>query len=171
MSDGGWNCMLLRSGNPKISSVHTTLSVLEGLDMYEKSNQSYRMKAVKTNIDSGIRCLLERKLIYVKGTNKPINTHVAGHHYPPRWKYDYLRVLEFLAKRQYPLSDKIKPALDHLKKKLRHGRLSRGSQISGIVHFKIEAETYGYFNTLRAYKILKVYDQSLYQKVMHMSHV
>jgi hypothetical protein len=168
MSDGGWNCMLLRSSHPKISSVHTTLSVLEGLDKYEGINHQYRMDDVKIAINSGIKCLLGRNLIYVKATNRPINQHIANHHYPPRWKYDYLRVLEFLAKRHYPLCDAMKPALEHLKGKLKHGRLSRGNQIAGRIHFKIETETYGYFNTLRAYKILKVYDLTLYQKIINM---
>lgn len=168
MSDGGWNCMMLRSKNPKISSVHTTLSVLEGLDLYELSNLEYRIEDIKNGIDTGIHCLLDRRLIYRKGKNIPINKHMADHHYPPRWKYDYLRVLEFLAKRKYPLCDEIKPALDLLRGKLKHGRLTKGSQIAGQIHFKLETEHYGYFNTLRAYKIFKEYDYPFYEELIHM---
>ncbi len=41
-----------------------------------------------------------------------------------------------------------------------HGPLVRsGSMHSGRIHFKLEEETYGRFNTLRMLKVLKVYDK------------
>lgn len=171
MSDGGWNCMLLRSGKPKISSVHTTLSILEAFDVYEKTNYNYRIEDIKKGLVTGVNCLLERRLIYKKTNDSFINKYVSDHHYPPRWKYDYLRVLEFLAKRQYPLCDELVPALNHLKTKLKHGRLGRGSLVPGAIHLKLEPETYGYFNTLRAYKVLKVYDESYYKDMIEMSDI
>lgn len=171
MVDGGWNCMKLRSGNPKISSVHTTLTVLEAFDMYESSGYKYRIEDIRKGIQSGIECLLERRLIYKKGTKVPINQHMVRHHYPARWKYDYLRVLEFLAKRHYPLCDEMMPAMVLLKSKLKHGRLTKGTQIAGQTHFRLETESYGYFNTLRAYKVLKEYEPLLYEQLIHMNEI
>ena len=42
LEDGGFNCRLNRSG-AKHSSLHTTISVLEGILEYKKNNYSYRI--------------------------------------------------------------------------------------------------------------------------------
>lgn len=98
MSDGGFNCAWFRKPYPKISSVHTTMNVLEGFSEYLKKDYTYRKEDVSNALKSGVNVLLERNLVYKKGTNIPIHKEMLNHHYPPRWKYDYLRVLEFLAK-------------------------------------------------------------------------
>jgi len=168
MLDGGWNCRWSKKDKAKISSVHTTLSILEGLDAYQHTHETYRQDQVQPAIDSGIQCLLDRKLLFKKGTLQALHKDMIHHHYPPRWKYDYLRVLEFLAQRKYPLNAYIEPSLKLLMNHLKHGRLTRGSQIPGKIHFRLEKGPYGRFNTLRAYKVLKHFRPKLFKELLYM---
>lgn len=169
MSDGAWNCRWNRQPKPKISSVHTTINVLEGLQEYIDNGYEYRIGEVEQAVECAINTLLNRKLIFKKGTNTPIHPSMVSHHYPFRWKYDYLRVLEFLARRKHPLDNQMKPAFDLLHRNMKHGRLTKGTTISGIVHFPIEYERFGRFNTLRAYIVLKEYAPSIFREIIELS--
>ena len=105
--------------------------------------------------------------IYITNLTKhtliPLHPSMAEHHYPPRWKYDYLRMLEFLAKERVPECEAISPALTLLESKMQRGKLTKGSMIPGKVHFPLEAGTYGRFNTLRAFIVWKFYRPALFQ--------
>ena len=157
MPDGAWNCVWNLPNKPKISSVHTTINVLEGLQVYVENGYRYRVNEVALAIENAIETLLSRQLIYKKGTCIPIHPNMASHHYPPRWKYDYLRILEFLARKKHPYHSDMQPALDVLSAHMKNGRLTRGTTISGRIHFPLETEKYGRFNTLRAYIVMKQY--------------
>lgn len=170
MNDGGFNCLWNHQKHPKISSVHTTINVLEGLADYINNGYLYRIEEVKDRLNMGINCLLDRELIFIKNTKTPIHPEMAKHHFPPRWKYDYLRVLEFLAKQNFPCNEKIEPTLSILINNLKKGKLTKGSQISGLIHFPLEKEKYGRFNTLRAYIVLKQYKPKLYNELIHQTY-
>lgn len=157
MSDGGWNCLWNHSSNPQISSVHTTINVLEGLYEYVASGYTYRIDDVSIAIQRAVRTLLSRQLVFVQGTHIPIHPSFLEHHFPPRWKYDYLRILEFLARIKYPYHPNMQPSLDVLMRHLKKGKLTKGTTISGRTHFTLENEKFGRFNTFRAYMILKQY--------------
>lgn len=167
MPDGAWNCMWKHTSHPKISSVHTTMNVLEGLAEYVRNGYRYRIDEVKATIERAVQTLLSRQLIFKKGTKEPIIPHFAQHHFPFRWKYDYLRVLEFLARIGYPYHKDMQPALDILNGHLRNGRLTKGTKISGLIHFPLEHERYGRFNTLRAYIVLKQYDPARLRDILN----
>lgn len=167
MPDGAWNCMWNHDSKPKISSVHTTINVLEGLQEYINQGYIYRIEEVKESVETAINTLLERNLIYKKGTQNLIHQSMAKHHYPPRWKYDYLRILEFLAKKSYPYGPEIKPAMEILLNSMKNGRLTKGTTIPGKIHFQLETEIYGRFNTLRAYIVLKRYSPIEYENIIN----
>jgi hypothetical protein len=167
MPDGAWNCLWNHQSKPRISSVHTTINVLEGLQEYVDNGYKYRIVEVKKAIDSAIKTLLERELIFKKGTNTPIHPSFVIHHFPSRWKYDYLRILEFLARKRQVFVPEMQPALDLLMENLKHGRLSKGTTISGRIHFPIEDERYGRFNTLRAYIVLKQYAPVKFNEIIN----
>lgn len=166
MSDGGWNCAWERQPIPKISSVHTTLSVLEGLSIYQKNGYTYRILEIKEAILRGIEVLLSRHLIFIKDTKNPIHPSMAKATYPPRWKYDYLRALEFLADIKYPDDLRMSEAIHILISQMKGPYMLKGSQISGLIHFPLETSTYGMFNTLRALKVLQAYRYPLYLKLI-----
>ncbi len=162
MPDGAWNCTWHRKPKPHISSVHTTVNVLEGLAEYLLQGYTYRAEEVKSAFHRGVQVLMARQLIYIKNTDTPIHPDMADHHYPARWKYDYLRVLELLARAKVPYQKEMEPALSVLKGHLKNGKLSKGKTLSGLTHFKLETETYGRFNTFRAYVVLKEYCPELF---------
>ncbi len=169
MSDGGWNCRYNHKPFPKISSVYTTINVLDGLRTYIEQGYKYRIDEVKKCFEQGVKVLLSRKLIYKKNTLIPIHEDMAKPHFPYRWKYDYLRVLELLAKVKYEYVADMKPAINILVDSMKNGKLLRGSKIPGRIHFDLEEETYGRFNTLRAYIVLKHFEPKLFEKFAHMS--
>lgn len=171
MPDGGWNCRYNHKPYPKISSVHTTINILNGLSTYLNQGYEYRIDEVKKCINESIESLLSRNLLYKKGTMIPIHHEMIKHHFPYRWKYDYLRVLELLAKMKYPYKDEIKPAINLLKHAMKDGKLTKGTKISGRTHFDLEEERFGRFNTLRAYIVLKHFEPKLYESYSKMDDI
>lgn len=163
-SDGGWNCAWDSGKKPKISSIHTTLSVLEGLSEYVKIGYTYRIDEVKTAIPKGIEVLLSRDLYKQKQDGLPIHESIISIHYPPRWKYDILRALEYLSDIKYPYDERMGDAIDIVVGKMKAGFMPKGDRISGLIHFKLEDERYSRFNTFRALKILNFYKHTLYHK-------
>lgn len=59
------------------------------------------------------------------------------------------------------------PVLNHLDQQLVRGKLTKGSQISGKIHFPLETEKFGRFNTLRAYIILRFYREKRYLELIN----
>lgn len=166
--DGGWNCTW-EFKHPKISSVHTTLSIIEGLHEYVINNYNYRIEEVKQKISDGIDCLLNRRIFLKKSLNEPIDKFMADVHYPPRWKYDVLKALEFFSNCNLPYDDRMKDAILHLKSLMIGPYLKKGIKIPGIIHFQLEDERFGRFNTLRALKVLKTYDKMTYETLINQS--
>lgn len=164
-NDGGWNC-LWETKNPNISSVHTTLSVLEGLSEFVLNGYTYRLNEVIQKISQGENCLLNRHIFYKSSLDQPIDSHMADVHYPPRWKYDFLKALEYFAHYQRNYDHRMDDAINHLKLMMNGPFLKKGKMISGLIHFKLENEKYGKFNTLRALKVLKRYDETYYKKII-----
>jgi hypothetical protein len=162
--DGGWNCTWDSGKNPKISSIHTTLSVLEGLSEYQKNGYTYRIEEVLKQIPEGIECLLKRELFKNMKTGEAIHQSIIDIHYPPRWKYDILRVLEYLVSIKYPYDPRMEDAINLVIKKSKNGYMPKGSQISGLIHFQLEKERFSRFNTIRALKVIQFYKPDLYRK-------
>ena len=162
--DGGWNCSWDSGKNPKISSVHTTLSVLEGLSEYVKNGYTYRIEDIKKVIKEGIECLLNRDLFKNKKTGEAIHPSMVDIHYPPRWKYDILKALEYLQSIEYPYDERIEDAIQLLIQKSKNGLMPKGSQIPGLIHFQLENERISRFNTIRLLKIIKFYKPTLYKE-------
>lgn len=169
MPDGAWNCLWNHPSKPKIGSVHTTINVLEGLLAYDLGGYPYRNEDVKSAIEHAISALLNRQLVFKMNQEEAIHPDLLKHHYPPRWKYDYLRVLVFLARKKHPYHPKMEPALQLLIHHLKKGRLSKGTTLSGRIHFPLESSYEGRFNTLRAYEVLKVYRPERYQACLNQS--
>lgn len=164
--DGGWNCEWERKPAPKISSVHTTLSVLEGLRDYEMNGYQYRIDEVKIAMLNGIECLLKRHLYKAHDTQEPIHHAMIKPSYPPRWKYDILKALEFLASVSYPDDLRLTSAINLLVKQMHGPLMLKGSQIPGKIHFPLEEGSYGRFNTLRMLKVLKHFRLPLYERII-----
>ena len=166
MLDGGWNCEWDRKVTSKTSSVHTTLSMLEAIRDYLDNGYTYKHAELEKAMQAGIEVLLERELFKSFKDGSPLFNGILSPTYPPRWKYHTLRALEFLASINYPFDPRMIEALDDLKKHMKGPLTRRGSQHSGLIHFKLEEETYGRFNTLRMLKVLKVYERDYYNQLL-----
>ena len=166
LPDGGWNCRLEGGVEPAVSSVHTTINVLEGLVGYAERGYQHRLHDVNTAIDQGIETLLRRELIYKKNTKEPIHPFMTRAHYPPRWKHDYVRGLCLLTRRKHPYDVRIEDALKRLMAQMRKGRMLKGETISGRIAFPLETERFGRINTLRALEVLKHYDPHAYHQAL-----
>lgn len=154
MDDGGWNCR--RWEGATHSSVHTTISALEGLRHYEV-HRGRKLRAVSAAQHRGREFLLEHRLFRSHRTGeviKPVFTRFA---FPPRWHYDILRALDYFqavnAERDHRLSDAIEVVLSTRRD---DGRWDLQQVYKGKTYFELERlGTPSRWNTLRALRVLK----------------
>lgn len=72
ITDGGFNCRSNRSG-ARHSSMHSTISVMEGLSEYYKQGYSYKLEAVRRMISACADFLLMHRLYKSDRTGKVIH--------------------------------------------------------------------------------------------------
>lgn len=156
MNDGGFNCRLSRSGAIH-SSMHSTISVLEGLLEFQKMGYNYRKNEILQAQKSSVEFILQHKLFLSDHTGQIINKDFLKLAYPCRWKYDILRCLDFFQSAGINWDDRMKPAIDILlSKKNKNGTWNLPSAHAGQVHFQMEkAGTPSRWNTLRALRVIK----------------
>ncbi len=94
MKDGGFNCQSTRKGSMH-SSLHTTLSVLEGFFEFRRNNYSYRIDEIIKVENESIEFILQHKLYKSDKNGEIINSNFTRMPYPSRWKYDILRCLDY----------------------------------------------------------------------------
>jgi Prenyltransferase and squalene oxidase repeat len=82
MPDGGWNCR--RDLGATHSSVHTTISVLEGLRLYE-TQRGHKLQAMRAAQRRGREFLLMHRLFRSDRTGAIINPEFTRFAFPPRW--------------------------------------------------------------------------------------
>ena len=162
MPDGGFNCRLNRSG-ARHSSMHTTISVLEGISSYLSQGYRYRSDDLKLCRDRSIEFLLMHRLFRSDHTGDIINKEFLKLRFPYRWKYDILRALDYFALAKVPWDNRMKEALDYiLSKENKDGTFKVQAHHPGKVHFIMEkAGKPSRWNTLRVYRVLKNYSSYL----------
>lgn len=159
MPDGGFNCRSNRSGAVH-SSLHTTLSVLEGITEYEKNGYKYRLDELKKAKLASIEFILLHQLFISDRTGEIIHRDFLKLSYPCRWRYDILRALDYFQYSKTTYDHRMRPAIDVLLKK-RNKDLTWNVQAKhpGEVHFDMEkAGQPSRWNTLRALRVLKHFE-------------
>lgn len=156
MPDGGFNCRTTRSG-AKHSSLHTTISVLEGLASFQKSGYTYRKEEIGGAKKSSIEFILLHQLFLSDHTHQIIHKDFLKFTYPCRWKYDILRALDFFQDDGIAWDSRMEAAIGILKSKRNHeGTWNMQAAHAGQVHFTMEkAGKPSRWNTLRALRVLK----------------
>ncbi len=159
MPDGGFNCRSTRSGATH-SSLHSTISVLEGLATFQKANYSYRIQDIAHARKSAEEFILMHRLFLSDRTGKIIHQDFLKLPYPSRWKYDILRALDYFQYAQVNWDDRMQPAIDILlQKRNRNMTWNVQAKHPGKVHFEMEkAGKPSRWNTLRALRVLKHFD-------------
>src|SRR5262249_22251907 len=158
MPDGGWNCARPRGATH--SSVHTTISALEGLRFYEL-NRKQRVKAVREAQRRGREFLLAHRLFRSHRTGEVIKPLFIRFAFPPRWHYDILRALDYFQVVDAPRDPRLVDAIDVvLKSEQKDGRWSLQYVHAGKTYFELERRGgASRWNTLRALRVLKWWDR------------
>lgn len=154
--DGGFNCRFNRKG-ARHSSLHSTLSVIEGIREYSKHGYGYRLDELKKKEAESREFILVHKLFRSHRTGDIIDKRMLMLSYPSRWRYDILRALDYFQYAGVDFDNRMGDALDVLIKKRRRDRTwPLQARHAGKTHF--EMETVGRssrWNTLRALRVLK----------------
>ena len=107
LADGGWNCEAER-GSVR-SSFHTTICVLEGLLAFEQALGGD--SAVTDARRRGEAYLLERRLLRKLSTGEIIEPTWTRFAFPPLWRYDVLRALDYLRAAGVPPDGRVEEAV------------------------------------------------------------
>ncbi|MCW5717038.1 MAG: hypothetical protein KIS68_04305 [Bauldia sp.] len=152
--DGGWNCDYWRGSS--VSSLHTTLRVLEGLLAYRRTGRGHDAGRMELAIASGVEFMLEHHLFRSRRTGAVIDPRFLRLTYPPRWRFDILGALDFLQQAAWPADPRIGEALLVIQRKRRRdGRWAAAAPHPGAVHFHMEkAGEPSRWNTLRSLRVL-----------------
>lgn len=156
-SDGGFNCR--RGPDVRHASMHTTLSVLEGITSYEQAGHHYRLAELRSARDASVEFLLRHRLFRSERNGAVIRPEFLRLHQPTRWHYDILRCLDALADAQVPFDRRMQEAIDVLKqRRLADGRWPVNRGYPGQTHLPPPRPgTADRWVTLRALRVLQAY--------------
>ena len=158
MSDGGWNCW--RPDGAMHSSVHSTISVMEGLRLYElhggrKSQEAHAAQR------RGREFLLIHRLFRSDRTGEIIKPIFLRFSFPPRWHYDILRALDYFQSINAPGDERLGEAIEIVRsRQAEDGRWPLQNNHKGRTHFELEQlGAPSRWNTLRALRVLQWWEQ------------
>ena len=164
--DGAWNCYY-NYREYKTSSLHTSINLLEGLALYVQRGYKYRLSEIKEVIKTANEFILKKKLIRSRRTGDIIHQDFTEVHFPVRWKYDYLRALEYFASVNHPYDDRMDEGLQLIRTQFTKKQvMPKGKSYAGKIHFKMDLDDYKRMNTLRALKVLKLYDKEFFESII-----
>ena len=160
MMDGGFNCNSNGIGAVH-SSMHTTISVLEGILEYARNGYQYRLDELQAAAEQSREFLLQHRLYLSDRTGEVIDKKWLMLSYPSRWKYDILRALDYFQSAGIKYDPRMQDALDVLLSKRRKDYTwPVQAKHPGQTHFDME-NTGGpsRWNTLRALRVFKLYQR------------
>lgn len=154
MPDGGWNCR--RPYGATHSSVHTTISVLEGLRFYEL-HCGRKVRPIRAAQRRGREFLLVHRLFRSQRSGDIIKPIFLRFSFPPRWHYDILRALDYFQAVNAPRDQRLGEAIDIVRSTQREdGRWTLQNRYRGKTYFELERlGAPSRWNTLRALRVLK----------------
>ena len=158
MDDGGFNCQKNRNG-ARHSSLHSTLSVLEGILEYSRNGYRYRFKELEKAASASREFILQHRFYKSDKTGGIIRKDLLRLSFPPRWKYNILRALDYFRLADAPWDDRMGDAMDVLIAKRRpDGRWPLQAAHPGQIHFSMERPRGpSRWNTLTALRVLRAY--------------
>ena len=159
MPDGGFNCNYNQKGAVH-SSLHSTISILEGIQEYAANGYQYRRIELDRIAAEAREFILQHRLYLSDRTGEIIDKRFLMFSYPSRWFYDILRALDYFQAAKVAYDPRMQPALDVLKKKQRaDGTWPVQAKHPGQVHFDMEQTgAPSRWNTLRALRVLKHFE-------------
>ncbi len=160
LPDGGFNCQLNRSG-AKHSSLHSTISVLEGFCEYRLQGYQYRIDEIIKAEQLAQEFILIHRLYKSDKTGGIIHPRFLRMPYPSRWYYDILRAMDYFAHAGAAYDERMQDAIDVIiSKQTKEGKWKVNGGYAGQVHFHMEkAGQVSRWNTLRAMRVLRLFDR------------
>ncbi len=158
MADGGFNCQSNRKGALH-SSLHSTISVAEGILEYARNGFTCRLKELQ-HAEQGCReFMLQHHLFKSDKTGEIIDKRMTRLSYPSRWRYDILRALDYFRSADVDYDPRMEAAIEVLlKKRRKDGCWTTQEKHVGQTHFDMEeGGAASRWNTLRALRVLKYY--------------
>jgi hypothetical protein len=153
LPDGGWNCEV--ENGATVSSLETTLNVLEGLLEHERATiESTEVAAARQR---GEAYLLERRLFRRKSNGNVIDPTWLGFSFPTWYHYDVLRALDYLRDAGVEPDERAAEAIGAVEEKRDpEGRWPLENVHEGQVHVRLEdgEGKPSRWNTLRAMRVL-----------------
>ena len=156
MDDGGFNCFSNRKG-ARHSSLHTTLSVIEGILEYRKNKYTYRLIELLKAEKESREFILEHRLFKSDKTGEIIDKKMLTLSYPSRWRYDILRALDYFQSADVDFDSRLDDSLEILLNKRKKDKTwNLQANHPGQVHFNMEKTgNPSRWNTLRALRVLR----------------
>ena len=159
MDDGGFNCYSNRKRGAVHSSMHSTISVLEGISEYEQNGYKYRVNELQEAKAEAIEFLLHHKLFRSHRSGSIIDKKMLMLSYPSRWRYDIIRALDYFRIAAVEYDTRMDGAIDVLmSKRDKDNKWPLQARHPGQTHFDMEKTGKpSRWNTLRAVRVLKHY--------------
>jgi hypothetical protein len=156
LPDGGFNCEYRRIATTH-SSLHSTISVIEGIQEYRKQGYKYKLDELKKVEEESREFILVHKLFRSHRTGEIIDKRMTMLSYPYRWHYDILRALDYFRNAGVAYDSRMADALEIIAGKQRKdNKWPLQNKWSGNFHFEMESTaTPSRWNTLRALRVLK----------------
>lgn len=160
LADGGYNCQYNRIGAVH-SSLHSTISVLEGMREYINKGYEYRKDDILKAEEEGQEFILQHKFFKSDKTGKVIKESFLRFPYPHHWYYNILRALDYFRYAEARWDERMKDALAILlKKRKQDGYWVLNAKHKGQEYFSMEsAGEPSRWNTLRALRVLEAYNK------------
>jgi len=155
MGDGGFNCESNHAG-ARHSSLHSTLSVLEGILEYTRQGYTYRTVELARAAADAREFILLHRLYKSDHTGAIIRRDFLHLAFPPRWKYNILRALDYFRAAGVSWDERMTDARDAiLAKRKADGRWLAESAHPGEMHVVMETPRRpSRWNTLLARRVL-----------------
>lgn len=159
MKDGGFNCQSNRKGAIH-SSLHSTISVLEGIAEYTHNGYTYRLNELKKAQEKAEEFILLHQLLRSDHTGAVIHPNFLNFHYPCRWHYDILRAMDYFQSAKVSYDNRMDEAIKIiLGKRTVDGQWKLASKYPGKTYFEMEkAGKASRWNSLRASRVLLHYN-------------
>lgn len=153
LPDGGWNCWA--EFGARVSSFHSTLTVLEGLLAWQQAGRS--SADVTAARQRGEEYLLARGLFRRRSDGRVVDPRFTMFSYPTRWYYDVLRALDYLRSTGAAPDPRCAEAVSLVRdRRATDGRWPLENTHQGPTHLQMEGPD-GFpsqWNTLRALRVL-----------------
>ena len=158
MEDGGFNCQSNRSGAHH-SSLHSTLSVIEGIHEYGRNGYRYRVDELQEAARRSRDFILLHRFYKSDRSGDIIDKRFLKFPYPPRWYYNILRALDHFQTAGAPYDGRMQDALEIIAgKRGTNGLWRREAALPGKEFLVMEAPRGpSRWTTLMALRVLKAY--------------